>query len=140
MMKRKISILAVTFLFFASTTGLPLSFHLCKMIENAEADKCIMHNKPVKSSCCEENNSYKVLFSSSNPTCCEIKTIDNSINDSYLIQKLEIKSELVVTHLFLNNDVYNYKSTTNKFFNVTDSSPPSLTDNHLYLTYSSLLI
>jgi hypothetical protein len=42
--------------------------------------------------------------------------------------------------LFLNSDVYNYKSTTNKFFNVTDSSPPSLTDNHLYLTYSSLLI
>ncbi|MDO8548893.1 MAG: hypothetical protein Q7S39_01910 [Ignavibacteria bacterium] len=126
--------------FFASTTGLPVTIHLCKMEETTGAKGCLMHNKPVKTSCCEEVNDYRVFLSSSNPICCQTKTIDNSIFDSYLIQKPEIKSELTGTPLFLNTDIYNYKSTTNKFPGITDTSPPSIQNNYLYLTISSLLI
>ena len=139
-MKKRISILTLSFLFFASTTGLPLTIHLCKMAEPEVADECIMHNEPVKSSCCEESIDNKVFFSSSNPDCCETKTIDNSIVDRYLVQKLEIKSDLAVTSLFLNSDIHNYKSFANKFFGISDTSPPLLQNNHLYITNSSLLI
>ena len=140
MMKKKISILTLSLLFLTSTTGLPLTIHLCRMMQNTDTDECIMHNEPVKSSCCEEDVDNKVFFSSSNPNCCETKTIDNSIVDNYLVQKLEIKSVLTVAPLFLNSDIYNYKSTTNKFLGITDTSPPLLQNNHLYIAYSSLLI
>jgi len=139
-MIKKTSILFLILFFFGSTTGLPITIHLCKMVETADTDKCLMHNMPVKASCCEKESDYKVFFSSSNPTCCETKTIDNSIVDRYLIQKVEIKPDLVNIFLSLNSNIYNYKSDTNRFFGITDISPPPIQNNHLYLTNSSLLI
>src|SRR3990172_8658197 len=121
-MIKKTSILFLILFFFGSTTGLPITIHLCKMVETADTDKCLMHNMPVKAS------------------CCETKTIDNSIVDRYLIQKVEIKPDLVNIFLSLNSNIYNYKSDTNRFFGITDISPPPIQNNHLYLTNSSLLI
>ena len=138
MMKRKISILTLTVLFFASTTGLPITVHLCEMMKTAEAGQCPMH-KPI-ASCCDESNDSKVFFSSSIPVCCEMKTIDNSIVDKYLSQKTEFKSDFTSNPLILNSDLFIYESFANKYLGYTDTSPPSLNNNHLYLTFSSLLI
>lgn len=140
MKKRKIAILIVSFLFFASTTGLPITIHLCKMVEPIGTEECSLHYNPVKSSCCDEKNNGVIFNSVPNPNCCVTKTIDNSIADNYLAQKIEINSDLTFTSLILNNDLYNYKSFTNKFFGYSDTSPPSLNNNYLYLTNSSLLI
>ena len=140
LMIKKISILSLILFFFVSTTGLPVSIHLCKMEETTEAKECLMHSKPVKTFCCDEGNDYDVSIASKNPNCCETKTIDNSIVDEYLIQNPEIKSDLTGTHILLNNGIYNYKSIISRFFGIMDISPPMVIGNHLYLIDSSFLI
>lgn len=133
-MKRKISILTLVVLFFASTTGLPLALHFCQMSETEEVCEQIMMMK--KSSCCEEEQT-EIYITNGIDQCCSTKLVDSSIKDNFVVSKTEFFIPLYLyTIIPIENDLpLNHYS----FFKVY-ISPPPLIDNHLYLTNSILLI
>jgi hypothetical protein len=138
-MKKKISISTLAFLFFASTTGLPLVLHYCEMMQSFSLEVCEMHNnETIVTSCCEAENTSQVYFSKGYDTCCTTKLVDSSVKDDFVLNKTEFtKIQLL---LVLNSDlIYNFSNqSSNNFYN--DTSPPLLADNHLYLNNSILLI
>jgi len=139
-MKKKISILTLAFLFFASTTGLPLVLHYCKMMESVTFEVCEMHQgEVIKTSCCEADNKAEVYFTNGYDPCCSTKLVDSSVKDNFVISKTDLVTKVqlpVITFINLNLDLQDF--TSNNFS--TDTSPPPLIDNHLYLTNSTLLI
>jgi hypothetical protein len=139
-MKKKISILTLAFLFFASTTGLPLVLHYCKMMESVTFEVCEMHQgEVIKTSCCEAQSDSKIYITNGYDPCCSTKLVDSSLKDNFVVSKTDLVTKVqlpVILFINLNIDFSLYSS--NKFY--TDTSPPPLLDNHLYLTNSILLI
>ncbi len=143
MMKRKISILTLTFLFFAATTGLPVTVHFCKMMESASLEACEMHEVKVeKSSCCEsEAPEYPVKLTSEIPACCQSEFIYNKVKDDFLFNKtnenLKVSSENLVYIVVVIPEMLNVniKNSLNN-----DSSPPFLINPDIYISNSVLLI
>jgi len=138
-MKRKISIFTLTFLFFASTTGLPFVIHYCEMMESVTLEACEMHKEVVVTSCCEEENEAEVYYTNGYDACCSTKLVDSSLKDNFVVSKTDLITKIqlpVVLFINPNNDLLQFSS--NSFY--TDTSPPPLIDNHLYLTNSILLI
>ena len=140
MMKRKISILTLTVLFFTSTTALPLTLHYCEMMKSTSLEVCEMHKEDViKTSCCEEENIADVYYSNRFEQCCSDFLVDSSVKDNFVISKTDLvyKVQMPVI-LFIN---LNFNLTNLYLINfTTDTSPPPLVDNHLYLINSILLI
>jgi hypothetical protein len=140
MIKRKIFILTLTFLFFVSTTGLPLVLHYCEMMESVSFEICEMHNnQAAETPCCESEKTAEIYFTSGYDNCCSTKLVDSSVKDNFVVSKSEIISKIqlpVVLVINLTSHLSLFSS--NNIF--TDASPPPLIDNHLYLTHSILLI
>jgi len=137
-MKRKISVLIITFLFFVSTAGLPVVLHYCEMMESVTLEACEMH-KEVVVTCCEVENKAEVYYTNGYDACCSTKLVDSSFKDNFVVSKTDLITKIqlpVVLFINLNNDLLQFSS--NSFY--TDTSPPPLIDNHLYLTNSILLI
>jgi hypothetical protein len=87
MMKKRISILSLTLLFLVSTTGLPVTYHLCEMMGKKslnECEDCKIEMQKVEKSCCDE---YKVqdpiTISSENPICCQDEFVFNKVDDDF---------------------------------------------------------
>lgn len=138
-MKRKISILTLAFLFLASTTGLPLILHYCQMMESVSLEVCEMHKEIIVSSCCDEENENEISFTSIQNPCCSDKIVDSSVKDNFVISKTDLLSKIQLpVVLFINFNFDLSEISSNKFY--TDTSPPPLIDNHLYLDNSILLI
>jgi hypothetical protein len=138
-MKKKISILTLTFLFFTSTTGLPLVLHYCEMMESVSLEICDKHKeKVVKTSCCEDVNNAEVYFTNGYDPCCSSKLVDAKVKDNFVTVKTELSQKVLSSIILVLNRDNNYSfSSFNKFY--TDTSPPPLINN-LYLTNSILLI
>ena len=144
-MKRKISILTLVLLFFASTTGLPITLHLCKMMEMEIMTECSMCNSSkdkIQMPCCtEEMEREKNVITDSNDPCCELSIIDNKLSDKFFFSKHKSYEEFrLISILVENSNLYqnNFSfSTSNKLIN---ESPPGLLTNHLYLDLSVLII
>ena len=140
MMKKKISILSLAILFFASTVGLPFVLHYCEMMESVSFEVCEMHNVQSSSvSCCETKNEADVFLTNGYDQCCSTKLVDLSVKDNFVISKSDLisKTQLpVVLCININSDLSKISSA--KFY--TDTSPPPISDNHIYLTNSVLLI
>jgi RecJ-like exonuclease len=87
MMKKKISILTLTFLFLVSTTGLPIYSHYCEMMgkrSSSECEMCKAEIEKVESSCCSENTSDNNLkLTNEKSTCCVQEFDFKKINDDY---------------------------------------------------------
>jgi hypothetical protein len=138
-MKRKILISTLTLLFIVSTTGLPVTISLCKMAETGKTDQCMMHNKPVKSDCCEENSESPFMTSFENPGCCQTEFVYKKIEDEFLFNKTEVtpvSSEYILQPIVLS-------PTADFYYNESfyyDSSPPFLINPELYISNSVLLI
>jgi len=140
-MKRKISILTLAFLFFAATSGMPITLHICKMMDMTSSEVCEMHKaKVVKHSCCDEESDYPVKLTSQNLPCCETEFVYNKVNDDFLF----FNSETANVQLFAISfaEVTNWHDVlfdlnSNSFY--TDTSPP-LNSNPIYLNISQLLI
>ena len=142
MMKRKLSILTLAFLFFTATTGLPVTLHYCNMMESASMVVCEMHKIEVEKSCCESEMSDSPLkITSDTSPCCQNKLIYNKIDDEFLFSKSNVSffssSEILLQQIAIitNADNFNF---TEPFYN--DSSPPFLIDPDLHITNSVFLI
>jgi len=137
--KKKISILTLSFLFFVSTTGLPLVLHYCEMMEAVSFEVCEMHYvKPVQTGCCDTGSNADVFFTSEYDECCSTKLIDSSVKDDFVVSKTEITKIQLPVVLLIENNFNSGKTISDKFY--TDTSPPLLADNHIYLSNSVLLI
>jgi hypothetical protein len=141
-MKKQIYIYSLLGVFFISTTGLPLSLHICSMNGLASDEECSMH-KPIEEdhSCCsKEDESPLKITRNQYDDCCQFTMIDRNLTDQILtagndvISKTSIKT--VLSGITILYDAPLFAASSN--FN-SNSSPP-LEDNHLYLNHSILLI
>lgn len=145
MMRKRIQILSFTLVFLISTTGLPVTYHLCDMMGETSLTECEMC-KPVvenvQESCCSmETEDYPISISSSNSECCKEHFIYNKVEDEFLFNKSEIYSnsslKIILDFTIQNlNEIENHNSF--RFF--TDSSPPFLINSDLNILNSTLLI
>ena len=141
MIKKRILISALSLLFLVSTTGLPVTYHLCKMMDGMDSSECSMHHKPVKSLCCEEQTEDNFnTISYDKPDCCQIEFVYNKVKDDFIYNKSEVNDFSSSENLFqavtilIPADSY----TTTSF--ICDSSPPFLINSELHITNSILLI
>jgi hypothetical protein len=144
MMKKRIFILTLSLLFLVSTTGLPVTYHLCQMMQEKSLSECEMCSteveKIVTSCCAEETSDYQVSISSENPVCCQSEFVYNKVEDQFVNIKIEIDfyslQNLVqpVALISSQSEFYPIES----FY--TDSSPPFLINSEIHITNSVLLI
>lgn len=144
MMKKKILILTLSLLFLVSTTGLPVTYHLCQMMQEKslnECEMCAIAEEEVVTSCCvEESFYYPVSISSDNPVCCQSEFVYNKVEDQFVNNK----SEVNFYSLYNLVQPVALISSQSEFYPVesfyTDSSPPFLIDSEIHITNSALLI
>jgi len=144
-MIRKIYILSFVLTFFISTTGLPLTLHICKMMEMENITECSMcetSKVEVKIPCCSENmEEEKSVITDFNNPCCELTIIDNKLSDKFFFSKHNTKEEFSLVSILVEDNYDNQNnfsfSTSNKLIN---EFPPGLFTNHLYLVLSVLII
>lgn len=144
MMQKKILILTLSLLFLVSTTGLPVTYHLCQMMQEKslnECEMCAIAEEEVVTSCCvEESFDYPVSISSDNPVCCQSEFVYNKVEDQFVNNK----SEVNFYSLFNLVQPVALISSQSEFYPVesfyTDSSPPFLIDSEIHITNSALLI
>ena len=145
MMKKKISILTLTFLFLVSTTGFPVTYHLCRMMQEKSFSKCEMckaEMEEIQTSCHYENTSdYSIVIKSENLPCCEEEFVYNKVEAEFVINKTEVKffssSEILFQPIILIPNNFDF-SVEESFY--CDSSPPFLVNPEIYITNSILLI
>jgi hypothetical protein len=142
-MKKKVYIYILILTFFASTTALPLTQHLCKMMDNSE-EECMMHSQPMKSmmhDCCSDRNISKVVFSDFAQNCCEVQVVDNRITDEYLsVNKDTYKENTFIVILLSADLLFNEINPLSiSSHNIHNTSPPFYR-NDLYIHNSILLI
>jgi hypothetical protein len=144
-MNKKILILSLTIVFLVSTTGLPITYHLCKMMEAKSLSKCEMCKIDMEKqeySCCsndEENNS--VLIKSQKSSCCQNEFVYNKVEDEFVNTKTDVNfyssSEILFQPIVLISNTFDF-SLEESFY--CDSSPPFLINPEIFITNSILLI
>lgn len=102
---------------------------------------CSTEEEKENNSCCSKEDDFSVQIKKQNADeCCEIKIIDSSVKDYFLINKSETKTETKVLSFFT---ILNYNVNTNSSngfdFRKFNSSPP-LIESELYILNSILLI
>ena len=145
MMKKRILISILSLLFLVSTTGLPVTYHLCEMMQEkmlAECEVCMIEMQEVEPSCCnEEINEELITISSENPICCQDEFVYNKVEDEFISGKSEITLYLSSENLFqtlaLIPPTFDFSS-EESFYG--DSSPPFLINPEIHITNSVLLI
>ena len=144
-MKKKIFILTLTIVFLVSTTGLPVTYHLCKMMEKksiSECEMCKIEMQKFESSCCSKDNSdNSVIIKSEKSTCCQDEFVYKKVEDEFVNNKTDINfissSEILFQPIVLISHTFDF-SIEESFYN--DSSPPFLINPELHITNSVLLI
>ena len=138
-MFRKVLISTIVLVFFVSTTGLPLTIHLCSMVADGEMEACTMHSEMMQ---CENDAdaAYNVV-KIKREDCCKTEVKYESIGDKFL----QINSQKVIYNetliALLNAELFQNLNQLTLFQNyLSDSSPPHSVNNHLYLNNSILLI
>ena len=108
MMKRRILISTLTLLFLVSTTGLPVFYHYCEMMDKKSMTECEMCETEVieivESSCCSENQpEYQVKFSGSHSRCCidnfDYKKIEDNFFQTITANQISINSVIIEENL-----------------------------------------
>lgn len=141
----RIFILTLTFVFLVSTTGLPVSYHLCKMMKKksiSECEICKAEMKKSEMSCCAENidiNEVKLI--SENPVCCQTQFVYNKVEDEFVNNKTDVNffssSEILFQPIVLIPNTIDLSLIESFYY---DTSPPFLINPELHITNSVLLI
>ena len=146
-MFKKVSILTLLLLFFVSTSGLPLTIHFCSMEKTRKMEiqqKCNCRdnrsNHMHKACPFSEMQYNKKDISIKSQNCCESEAALKYVKDSFLnnnknIQK-EVSANKKIASIIPNIEIV--QPTT--FYIYTDTSPPPLINNQIYIYNSVLLI
>jgi fibronectin type 3 domain-containing protein len=133
----KILITIFISVFILSSTGLPLSLHLCKMMESVSVESCQMCSVRITETCC--SSEYEVNFNSGTTSCCDTKIAAEPLEDDYVTVKVNLDNvtDYFVTYISLTelNSDNNYHSDI--FYG---ESPPGKYGHEIYLLNSTFLI
>jgi hypothetical protein len=135
--KRKIFSLLFLIIFLVSNTGLPLTMHLCQMMDQVSIDSCSMCSKDVhKKSCCSDNP--QVTISKVSQDCCLTKIAAEPIKDRFIPAKEDNKN-FISFALAVDIPAEALESFSSQNHNYTDF-PPLLYEKEIFLLNSTLLI
>ena len=145
MTKKKIFILILALFFLVSTTGLPVSYHLCKMMETkslSECEICKAEMEKINPSCCAvETMEFSVTISSDISACCQEEFVYNKVEDEFVNNKTDVNffstSDILFQSIVLIPHTFDF-SLEESFY--CDSSPPFLINPELHITNSIFLI
>ncbi len=140
-MKRKVYISLFVTLFALANVGLPFTLHICQMMNSVTFDSCSACSEAVeKKSCCEEDNSASINFTSGKDKCCETKLIISPIDEQYLVVKSEsVKDSFRLAEAVISNDFT--PGIDESTYDISHNhSPPPETQNHIYIINSVFLI
>ncbi len=143
-MIKKISILTILLLFFVSTTGLPLTVHFCNMVNKEVSATCDMGMSSIQMEmmhkACHEQRANDNIVSMKALDCCKTETIIAGIKDSFIANKTEPQKNSVSEVISLS--IIPVVFSTQKIFtySLIDTSPPSISSNHIYIYNSVFLI
>lgn len=135
MMTKRIIILTFCMLFLVSTTGLPITIHFCRMLSSVSVNKkCSMCGMERK----QENSAQGTSIKKPMSSCCHTETFNNNVKDNFLSFNTEMNfhSFSVMMICPVECSFCSYISSTQ----FTNTSPPGLLSNNLYLFNSILLI
>ena len=93
MMTKRIFIISLAILFLVSTTGLPVYYHYCEMMQKKSLNECEVcaEEKEEVSSCCSNEVSENTLrFSSDRPVCCQEEFLYNKVEDEFVNNKTDV--------------------------------------------------
>jgi hypothetical protein len=129
MMKKSIFISVLTLLFLVSTTGLPVFYHYCEMMQKrsiSECEMCKVEMEKVETSCCSEEVSDNNLKLSAEKSNCCIQEFDyKKIEDDF---SLNLNSSVVSFTLITASDesasLDTEKEETNSLQNNYNLPPP----------------
>ena len=141
-MLRKISRLIVLSVFIISSTGLPLVLHICSMKGLSPVENCEMHKmKSLDHSCCNKEDAVPVKITQSNfDNCCQFRVVERNTTDQFVQTGSDFSQVQSHKVLFaVCTDTYTSPVISSNF-NFSSSSPPSNSDNHIYLFNSVFLI
>jgi hypothetical protein len=136
---RKIFSFFFLLIFLVSNTGLPLSLHLCQMMNEVSVDACEMcSTQKEEKSCCSDDTAAEEI-TSVKTSCCETIIAAEPIKDSYISAKEYSDSKAV--DLVILNEISILSDETDKFhYNEINASPPYYQNQVLYIINSSFLI
>jgi hypothetical protein len=107
----------------------------------SNCNMCSSQEMKEESSCCEKENNYPIhIKNDTNDKCCELKIIDSSVKENFLVVKQEFRTEL--TNLFIaldSNETAQKLNVVKVHQNFCDSSTP-LQKTDIYLQNSVFLI
>jgi len=125
-----------------STTGLTITWHLCKTLNVINTEACGMEDlAPTKmsSGCCEKDEA-EVTISGYMPVCCEIEMVENKVSDQFLFVNIETNKNTNFTVILISTNIHLDSNPLHHFqHNLHNTSPPHL-DNDIYIQNSILLI
>jgi hypothetical protein len=145
MIKKRIFILTLNIIFLISTTGLPITYHLCQMMQKKTLSACEMCNgemEKMETSCCaEEVVDNSVIIKSEKSVCCQEEFVYNKVEDEFVNIKTDVNffasSEILLQPIVLIPHTFDF-FLEESFY--CDSSPPFLINPEIHITNSILLI
>lgn len=147
-MKKKIEIISLSLILFVATTGIPMYYHYCQMMESSfsgNCSSCLLCELPEENNndCCSATVNYfnQVTLSSLIEDCCSNEFVYNKIDDEIIFNKNELNQKLSQSgnsFIILVFDNFEFNSFTKS--DLTDSSPPSKFITEAYISNCSLLI
>ena len=141
-MLRKFYTYGLILILLVSTTGLTITWHLCKTLNVINTEACGMEDlAPTKmsSGCCEKDEA-EVAISGYMPVCCEIEMVENKVSDQFLFVNIETNKNTNFTVILISTNIHLDSNPLDHFqHNLHNTSPPHL-DNDIYIQNSVLLI
>ena len=112
MRKKRFLIVGLVLIFLVSTTGMPISYHLCEMLGEKslnECEICEIEMEIVETSCCgEESLDFFAQISASESTCCfdsfTYKKIEDDFSQSSNLKTISNSVITVLKPLVLNTE------------------------------------
>ena len=141
-MFRKFYTYGLILILLVSTTGLTITWHLCKTLNVVSTEECAMEDMAsnnVSPSCCETEDA-KETISGYMPACCEIELVENKVSDQFLFVSNETNKNTNFTVILINTNIlWDSNPLEHSKYNLHNTSPPHL-DRDLYIQNSILLI
>jgi hypothetical protein len=143
-MARKFYISLLALIFFISTTSLPVSVHLCRMMGQSNAKTCHMCTAKKAAAvkmCHTKKTTETVVIKRTGSSCCSTKLIDSSVKDNYIGNAAGIKDLTPLKYLspvIIPSDVIAISTANTVSDNI--HSPPLINSNPVYLINSIFLI
>jgi hypothetical protein len=146
MIKKKIKIFSLVSIILVSTTGLPVTYHLCNMMNLKSLDDCEVcksESEESNDSCCDamDTNAGLPAISKDNTSCCHTEFVFNKVEDEFLIDKIDfnfISSTQIISQAV--TLIPTSSCISNSLTFQCDSSPPFLINPDLHISNSVFLI